>query len=417
MLFYCPLEPLRERYTSQLSAPQTGWFEREWLKAGIKYRRVNGREVNSYQQPGTIAIGQVLDAPNRCRYAFSQIDELLWLAQTGELKSDDVIYFDDFWHPGMEALGYCFSQMNLKPKMYAFCWAQSVDEFDFTYSMASWMQHYERGNMRLLEGVFVANSLLKYLLTACRGFAENRVHVVGLPFCSQEVMERMPGWYQAKMADGNQHAPLAPRQDRVVFSSRWDDEKNPLFFLEVAERVLQERGGVEFVVCTSAPTLRSNNPSNIEALYKAMDAFPGRVVLKENLSKEQYYEELCTAKVQMNTANQDWISFTLLEASVAGCFPVYPNFRSFPETFEVPYGQSAHLYQHLNAESATKALMWVLSAPEDVWSSDSIRMRSWIHKRFDSTWARQAKIMGVWDGEPEVKDPFEGSTAGDRTPS
>jgi len=408
MLWYCPLEPLRERYTMQLSAPVTGWFEREWRNAGIQYRRVDGQVEQKYTDPGTIKIGQVLDAPNRCCHAFSQITELLQHAQTGRLKNNDVIYFDDFWHPGVEALGYCFSQMGLSPKMYAYCWAQSVDQYDFTYSMRDWMSHFEKGNMALLEGVFVANSLLKELLVEERQFDHNKVHVVGLPFCSQEVMERMPGWYQDKMKDGHGRLSDVPRQNKVIFSSRWDNEKNPQFFLKVAYGVLEKRRDVAFVVCTSAPKLRSNSVGNIRDLDEARSLYPENIILREGLTKEAYYEELCTAKVQINTADQDWVSFTLLEASTAGCMPMYPATRSFPETFVSPPGvaETDLLYRHLDVDSAVAHLLYVLSFPESLWDSDNIKQRSWIHRRYDSTWARQAKIMGVWNGVPEVENPY-----------
>lgn len=396
MLWYCPLEPLRERYTMQLSAPKTGWYEREWTKHGIEYTR-----IPSTVHLGTeIRVGQVLDAIGRCRNCFSQIEHLLCAADRGLIKNTDVIYFDDFWHPGIEALGYCFAQMCLHPKMYAFCWAQSVDEFDFTYSMRHWMSHYERGNMALLDGVFVANTLLKDLLVKDRQFSEHEVHVVGLPFCSEEVMSRMPKEYQAfSIAPGGRPY---PRQNKVVFSSRWDTEKNPGFFMDVVLRILERRRDIQFVICTSAPKLRSNDPLNLQTLYEAMSTYPSNIFLKEGLTKEQYYEELCSAKVQINTASQDWISFTLLEAAVAGCVPIYPCYRSFPETF---IGEHSCLYEAWNSMSAVELVLDALNSPDEWWDYDSIQRRSWIYKRFDSTWARQAQIMG-YDVTPEIKDPY-----------
>src|SRR5262245_22945531 len=121
MLFYLPLESYQERYTSQLAAPKTGWLERNWIKAKIPYHRMDGYDVTATQ----INSGVVLDAPRRCKYAMSQIDQLIRLAELEQINDGDKIYFDDFWHPGIESLPYCFQIMGINPSMYAFLYAQS----------------------------------------------------------------------------------------------------------------------------------------------------------------------------------------------------------------------------------------------------------------------------------------------------
>jgi hypothetical protein len=50
------------------------------------------------------------------------------------------------------------------------------------------------------------------------------------------------------------------------------------------------------------------------------------------LTKAEYYTILASTQIQLNTSQQDWISFTLLEALTCGCKPLYPNHRSFPDT-------------------------------------------------------------------------------------
>jgi trehalose-6-phosphate synthase len=57
------------------------------------------------------------------------------------------------------------------------------------------------------------------------------------------------------------------------------------------------------------------------------------VVLHHGLTKQEYYDILCESSVQINTSLQDWVSYTLLEATCANCQLIYPNERSFPETF------------------------------------------------------------------------------------
>ncbi len=377
----------------QWAAAETGWLERNWFKADIQYVRIEGQAepVGSH----TISVGVALDPVLRSLWCLYQIQHLLILAKKGRITDTDVIYFDDFWHPGIEALPYAFQQMGIRPRMYAFCHAQSVDEFDFTYPMRDWMRPFERGIGRVLDGIFVNSPLLKRLLVSAEIGTNQSVHVIGHIFSSEEVEERMP-----KAGDGESRAKFQ-RQDTVLFTSRWDDEKNPLFFLDVMKRVSSARGKVRFIICTSAKKLRSNNQINLTRLKRTMQDYPTNIFLKEDLTKEEYYKELCKAKIQMNTANQDWVSIALLEASVAGCYPVYPMFRSFPRVFD---SQSQYMYEHLNISSAVKRVIEVLDNP-DLWTCRQIRERRWIHTRHDTSWIRMLRRMGMEQFIDKTKVP------------
>lgn len=378
MLYYLPLEPLKERYTWQWSAPITGWLERNWLRAKIPYKRINGtRGVRDY-----IGKGVVLDAVSRSTYCFSQMCQLLELADRGELKTGDVIYLDDFWTPGLEALPYLLDQIGVKVEVYSFLFAQSVDEYDFTHKMRGWMRPIEHGYANIMSGIFVAHPLLKKLVVDGGIAPESKVFVSGHPFCSEEVKERMP------FVEGPWEV---PREEKVVYSSRWDDEKNPLFFLRVARELKKDLPHVRFVVCSGFRAVKSNNPANMDALKHAVAE--GIVEVRENLSKEEYYYELCTAKVQMNTAFQDFVPLTLLEASVAGCYPVYPAFRSFPETLK----DEQYMYTPWDEQDACALLIDVLES-YSFWTEKAIRSRAWIHERFDTSWQRQLIVMGLMEG-------------------
>ena len=384
MLYYCPLEAYKERYTMQWSAPQTGWLERNWIKANIPYIRID--EVKTLEEPKPITTGCVLDAVGRSQHCFQQINQLLQLAEEKKITNDDCIYFDDFWHPGIEALPYAFSLLGIKPKMYAFLHAQSVDEFDFTYPMRSWMRYFEKGIGKVLDGIFVCGPCLKDLVVFGGIAPSEKVYVTGHPFCSEEVRERMPT------------QKVEQREPHIIFSSRWDSEKNPHFFLDVAHAVIKQRPRAKFIVCTSAKTIRSNDPANIQHLKNSTLKYPGNIILKENLTKEQYYAELWKAKIQMNTADQDFVAITLLESSVAGCYPIYPYFRSFPETLRQ---DSKYMYERLDLNQAAKKVVEILDR-DDLWSEEQIQQRSWIHTRFDTAWTRMINVM---EGK-SIDDPY-----------
>jgi len=372
MMYYCPLESHKERYTMQWSAPKTGWLERNWIKLNISYKRIEGKSTGE-----AIKTGQVLDAIGRSIWAFSQIEQLLILLEEGIIKNSDSIYFDDFWHPGIEALPYAFHLFNIHPSMFAFCHAQSVDEFDFTYPMRHWMRHFEKGIAAALTGIFVNSVCLKDLLYLGGVCEREKIHIIGHIFSSEEVRERMP------------EGTIIERENKIIFSSRWDVEKNPGFFMKVAVEVIKQRPKAEFVICTSFNRLKSNNQMLIDGLKRLIAEYPNNIILKEGLTKEEYYNELCRAKIQMNTANQDFISICLLEASVAGCYPIYPYFRSFPEAFN--YDMS-FMYEHLNLQSAVNKVISILDR-DDLWTEEEIDKRAWIHLRHDDSWKNMLKVI------------------------
>jgi len=366
-LFYLPLESYKERYTCQLSAPETGWLERNWMKEGVNYTRVEG---DSNLASSLITDGVVLDSTNRGMWCCSQIKNLLSHLKAGHITSDDVIYFDDFWTPGFSALPYAFHLTGIQPRMYAMLHAQSIDKFDFTYDMRHWMRHFEKGTAKCLSGIFVTSTCLRDLCLYHNVGHPGNVFLTGLPYNSEEVESHFP-----------KHVPLKA-DNQVIYSSRWDKEKDPGFFMDVIERCIQLKIDVNFLITTSSEKLRSNDSALLERLQNLINKYPYVVKLRENCSKEEYYTNLLESKIQMNTADQDFVSWTLLEATTCGCRPLYPNFLSFPEALNYNYD---YMYEKNDVTSAVLALKKALSA--------AISDYSHIYKPFDNSWKRMLSIM------------------------
>lgn len=399
-LFYVPLECYPERYTMQWSAPYIGWLEKPWrdivMRHSGEFIRVEGTAVQQ-----TITKGTAVDAIGRSKFCFSQISKLLTYLEEGVLTDQDVIFFDDFWTPGLESLRYAFDIYQVHPKMYAFCHAQSVDEYDFTHKMKSWMRPMEKAYSTMYDGIFVNCTFLKDLLVekhvAKSGGPKNRkqvapVHVTGHVFSSEGVMNVMPEWYRKGMERNDVYLDFN-KQNHVLFTSRFDQEKNPDFFLKVAEAYLDKYGdNTYFIICTSQRKLRSNNNDLLVLLDKVRNRRINNVILKENLTKKEYYLELALAKVQFNCASQDFISIALLEAVVAGCYPIYPKVRSFPEAF---YNEEQYMYPMFSIDDAVEKIRKIILSPKHLWSPDQIKSRSWIYKKHDTSWARMAKVMGL----------------------
>jgi glycosyltransferase involved in cell wall biosynthesis len=337
-LFYFGLEPLKARYTYQLCE--------EWMpKTFERYNdKLNFVQVDGVFDPDCeIKVGAVLDAIGRGKYSLSQCQNFLQMLYNDKVKDGDIIFLQDYWTPGVEAIWYALDLYGYKNiKVYAMCHAQSVDEYDFTYPMREWMRPYELGLDKRLTGIFVGSTIHKEQLRAA-GF-EAPIHVVSLPIHKQATLEKLPaGTYKKK--------------NTIVYSSRLDKEKNPFFMMKVAEAFLRNHPDYEWHVTTSGKEFKSMIPGVTNALFNLSIDQP-RFKLMSGLTKEEYYTELATCKIQFNSSLQDYVSWTVIESTAFGADIVFPFFRSFPEFIDVD-----RMYKPFDVKDALETIEDVLETP------------------------------------------------------
>jgi glycosyltransferase involved in cell wall biosynthesis len=339
-VWYFGLEPLKARYTYQLS--------KEWMPATFEPYQKAGK-LTFVDVPGEfdpdqqIKVGAVLDAVGRGKFAMSQCSNFLDMLNIDQVKDGDVLFLQDYWHPGIESILYALDLYDIDVKIYAMLHAQSVDEYDFTWPMRNWMRGFELGLDRRMAGIFVGSTVHKEQLRAA-GF-EAPIHVVSLPLHRKLTQAKLPDFVPGK----------SRKKNVVVYSSRLDKEKNPFFMMKVAELFLQENKEWEWHVTTSGKSFRSMLPGAIDAL-ESLAARQPRFKLLSNLTKQEYYTELAEAKIQFNSSLQDYVSWTVLESTTFGCDLVFPDFRSFPEF--VPQDK---MYKPFNVKSAIAVLNQVKS--------------------------------------------------------
>jgi hypothetical protein len=321
-LFYMGLESYESRYTLQL----TEWNRRVFQSRGLDVVYVPGLNLDNSQK---ISVGQVLDAHGRSYFAMSQMMNLVRLMQQGEVTADDVVYFEDMFQPGIESLPYILDQVpgSLRPRIFVRCLAQAIDPDDFVHvwGMASWMSTYEK-MVNQIPGVTVLatnEEMVAHMRIA--GWTAPIYNISGLAFGKAEVLERVGG--------GEKIRPFSQRHMRVAFAARFDQEKQPGFFMDLVEMYRNQgrhRDSIEFAIFSGGP-LRSNNPHYVDQARTL--AGLGALAIYENLTKNDYYNLLNDTRVLFNCALQDWVSNTVSEADALGCNVLYPAYRSFPETF------------------------------------------------------------------------------------
>ena len=318
-LYYMGLESYEARYTLQL----TEWNRRVFERRGLDVVYVPGLTLDNSQK---IVTGQVLDAHGRSYFGMSQMMNLVRLMQQGEVTSEDVIYFEDMFQSGIESLPYIMDQVpaDMRPRVYVRCLAQAIDPDDFVHvwGMAKWMDLYEKMVNEFVTGVLATNEeMVAHMRIA--GWTAPIYNISGLAFGKAEVLERIGGIEKVR--------PFQERPRRVGFAARFDQEKQPGFFMDLIEMYGELTSEpCEFAIYSGGP-LRSNNPEFIERARR-MEA-EGKLKIYDNISKNEYYAHLNNTRVLFNCALQDWVSNTVSEADTLGCNVLYPAYRSFPETF------------------------------------------------------------------------------------
>jgi len=322
-LWYMGLEPYKARYTLQLQEWNRAVFEQR----GIDYEIVPGETLSNDQ---AIVTGQVLDAHGRTYFGMSQLMNLVRKMKAGEVTSEDVIFFEDMFQPGIESLPYILDQVpaNMRPRIAVRCLAQTIDPDDFVHvwGMQEWMGHYEKMVDSFADIILATNEEMAMHMKVA-GWRGKIYNISGLAFGKAEVRSRVPGELK----------PFNKRAFRVGFAARWDQEKQPDFYMDLIEEYNRVQNmpynnwpRVEFCIFSGAK-LRSNNDSYMKRTRDLQER--GLLTVYEDLEKNDYYALLNDTRVLFNCALQDWVSNTVSEADTLGCNVLYPAYRSFPETF------------------------------------------------------------------------------------
>jgi len=382
-IFYMGLEPYEGRYTLQL----TDWTERVYKKRGIDYVIVPGTTIDNSK---AIVTGQVLDAHGRSYFGMSQMMNLVRMMKSGEITSNDAIFFEDMFQPGMESLPYIIQQSpeQYRPKIFLRCLAQAIDPDDFVHvwGMSKWMSLYEEMCNEIPNVHILATNEEMVAHMRIANWRAPIYNISGLSFGKQEVLSRVKSI-----------KPFDQRTNRVCFAARFDQEKQPDFYMDLIQRVRRQDNSIEFAVFSGGP-LRSNNEKYLTRARELESK--GDLKIYENLKKDQYYELLADSRVLFNCALQDWVSNTVSEADTLGCNVLFPAYRSFPETFAndrdrlyIPWSQE-DAYQKLNillmrphanigklsdwTDGTIDRMIDIMTGKGEQWRRDGKHYRDWV---------------------------------------
>jgi len=121
--------------------------------------------------------------------------------------------------------------------------------------------------------------------------------------------------------------PRRPGPMRIVWTARWERDKNPEAFFEAIGRL--GANGVEFRLSV----LGEQFGRVPEVFDIGAKKFAARIDHWGYLPRDQYIAALADADVAVSTATHEFFGVSLVEAAAAGAMPVVPKRLAYPEVF------------------------------------------------------------------------------------
>lgn len=304
MLYYLPIEPLTERYTSQWYS----WFTEEFDQQGVPWVTIDGVPLTD-----RVEVGTFLDINSTISFKSMQLAEIAARFHSRSITDEDVIFLPDCEMFGLEgAIKYLARLNNVRCKIYGFAHAGSYTREDFVEPCSPWACKYESAWGQIFDTIFVGTEYHKEQLCRSRTVPPYKVRVTGNPYRVAEVRASIDH---------------QPKEDLIVHTNRPDPEKRPHDTLDVFEALHEREPDWKFAVTTSRRWWAGGELRERAERLRAQGWFE----IYENLTKEEYFRLLQRAKVMTGNTIEENFGYCLLEAMIFDTIPVVAGNYSHPE--------------------------------------------------------------------------------------
>jgi len=323
-IIYLPLQPLNERYTFQWYS----WFPREFEKYFDEVIVIDGKPLTK-----TIEKGAFLDVNSAFYWEMTQLRKVVKMMHNGQVKDNDYVFCADIEFPGLVHSINLLSLFNkVKVNLYGFVHAMSTTTEDFVSPFHEQMKYLEVGWLNSFNAVFVGSNYHRNIIisklirtTAAQsdvGLLTNKLIVSGNPWLSEQI----------KTEFLEKYGELPRKENIVIFPNRFDYDKRPNLFMDLAEIICDEVDDVKFLLTTSRPYIRSSHPWLVKR-YKALKKLLGdKIDYKSGLGKMEYYYELAKSKIMISISIEENFGYCPIESLTFGTYPLVPNRYSYKET-------------------------------------------------------------------------------------
>lgn len=339
-LFIVPIESLPQRYSAIWAQHMPAGFARHFSDVEV----IEGTKVDQ-----EIKVGSFLDMNSTIIYKTSQLQAIASLFERKLIPPGSWFFFADLEFWGMESVRL-MSQLNGVPiKIAGFMHAASYTHEDAFAVAAPYQKHTEVGWIAACDWVFVGSTYHR------EAIIERRLKPAGVESLSSRILVTGNPLFEEQFASVKDRSPYimgstmlqADRPMQVILPNRFDYEKRPNLSLDFAYLAKRRHPDWEFIVTTSAKTLKSNQAWLTE--YARNLEADGIITIYEGLAKEDYYAMLLNSRVMLSNSIEENFGYCIAEALICGCNPLLPRGLShsefFPEEARAKdFADSLHLF-------------------------------------------------------------------------
>lgn len=268
-----PIEPIDQRYTKQ-------WYEN--IPTDLTARGIICKTIEGVSATNDTTSGAFLNFAFTNAYKASQVENIANLFSTGAIKPNDKFLVTDAWNFAITAIRYMSDLLEVPVEIHGVWHAGNYDPSDILgmKMTGEWAKHTERGWYYACDYNYFATDFHKKM------FLDN-LHITN---SDKAVRSGQP---HSRIITPLSKYIAAPKTDMVVWPHRYNADKQP----EIAEQL------------------------NV------------RITQKENLSKDEYYHVLGSAKAVFSCALHENLGISMMEGCLAGAIPIVPDRCSYSEMY------------------------------------------------------------------------------------
>lgn len=282
-IWIVPIEPIDQRYTKQ-------WYDnlpgivKTAAKDKFAVKQVDGSTISAKPTEGAF-----LDFALTNHYKAEQVKALSSMFNNGSVKAGDRFLFTDAWHFGIIPLKYMSELLNIPVEIHGIWHAGSYDPTDILGSTLdiNWSYDFEISLFNALDFSYYATDFHRsmFLKNLDIKFEHNKAIRSGQPH-NHIIMPLVQYRTRAK-------------EDTIMFPHRLNSDKQPEIMMDLQTQL-------PYDVC---------------------------ITQNLNLSKEEYYERLGSAKVIFSCALHENLGISVMEGCLAGAIPIVPDRASYSEMY------------------------------------------------------------------------------------
>ena len=305
-LIYIPLEPLEHRCFGH-------WYDELFSAFVNEFDEVVRLAPENNKQTDAGDTG-IMDTLSSTKFKLWQLEAIRKMFDEGQIKPNDVFFFDDLWFPGIEVVKFIADLLKISISITGCLHGGSWIKGDYVKELGVWPVVFENLVFNISDKILLASDyhghmILNSIEPMSRNMINQRLFVTGYPVQYDDIRALAT-------------VPTTARENIIVYAQRLDEQKRTKEVLIAIEELWHLRQDFVFVMTSSTNSeMRSDEDLSIR-MSNLKEKMGGQLTYAEGLTRKQYFKLLCKSKVFISVAQGETFGYALVESLAAGVSPV-----------------------------------------------------------------------------------------------